>query len=894
MAEENNNFLFSQEELESMEAPHLFNQKHEGPVTVFGHTFENDDERREFFREELRKKLPELKKIEGYPIGEDDDIIALSDPPYYTACPNPWLNDFVAEWEEEKKQLVAEGKRVEEKVVTEPYAYGITQGKNSAIYNAHTYHTKVPHQVIMRYILHYTQPGDIVLDGFAGTGMAGVAASACGNPDAESRNEIEQDFKENGFKKPVWGKRNGVCGDLSPLCFHISSNYNSCLDTKKFSKVVDEVTKTLVDRFGKFYQINSKWGPAHVNYFVWSEIVSCKNCGAELNVHDLSFDYAKRQLRELLVCPECGTAQKRTEANSIHSTQYDAETNTATNELLYKCCLMNLSTLRNGRQFSNDIPQPEFPRYIGYVPTYAFGEGDKFGDPKRVGVTRVNQVYFKRTQYVLAFLYDLIHKPEYAEYVKPLMFIFTSMLPKLTRMNRYMPQHGSRALVGPMANTLYIPPQCVENNPIDQFTYQAGKVIRALSMCEKGSVVQTVSATKSMLPNDSVDYIFTDPPFGSNIMYSELNTISESWLRVMTNNEEEAISNNTQHKGLSEYQDIMTRCFKEYNRVLKPGHWMTVEFSNTSASFWNSLQHSIKSAGFIIAAITDLNKERGGLHAMLGPTAVKQDLAISCYKPSDILKEKVIEEPSHSLWDMVEDHLSRVAKFIKNEQGLVYITERDPRIIYDRVISYYVQMGLDIPLDSISFQSGLRERFIERDGMFFSAADANIYDESKKYAPEMVPMGLIVNNEIEGIEWLRNRLRDKPQTYQDIQPDWMQAITSIRKGDIVPELRELLDENFIQESDGTWRLPNIQDDIDKDKLREKALLKEFRTYVEFASKPRAKLKEVRVEAVRAGFKQCYMEKDFATIVMLAERIPQSLLEVDDILLQFYDIARTRV
>lgn len=70
-------------------------KEEQGPVTCFGMTFANDSERREYFREELRKKLPELKKIEGFPIGEDEDIINLSDPPYYTACPNPWLNDFV-------------------------------------------------------------------------------------------------------------------------------------------------------------------------------------------------------------------------------------------------------------------------------------------------------------------------------------------------------------------------------------------------------------------------------------------------------------------------------------------------------------------------------------------------------------------------------------------------------------------------------------------------------------------------------------------------------------------------------------------------------------------------------------------------------------------------------
>ena len=193
-----------------------------------------------------------------------------------------------------------------------------------------------------------------------------------------------------------------------------------------------------------------------------------------------------------------------------------------------------------------------------------------------------------------------------------------------------------------------------------------------------------------------------------------------------------------------------------------------------------------------------------------------------------------------------------------------------------------------------SFQAELRERFVERDGMFFSPADVAIYDENKKYAPEMVPMGLIVSSEVEGIEWLKNRLREKPQTYQDIHPDWMQAITATRKGDIVPELSEILNANFIEEADGTWRLPNIQDDVDKDRLREKALLKEFRNYVELASKPRAKLKEVRVEAIRAGFKQCYIDKDFATIVMVGDKIPQNLLAEDEILLQFYDIAQSHV
>lgn len=228
--------LFSTEEMNNIMADTMkFSE--DKPETIFGMTFKNAEERRAYFREELRKKLPELKKIEGFPIGSDEDILNLSDPPYYTACPNPWLNQFVEEWEKEKIVLENEGKRSKDFEVKEPYAYGIMQGKNSAIYNAHTYHTKVPYEVIMRYILYYTQPGDIVYDGFAGTGMTGVAASSCENPLIKVKAEINNDFQQNQYETPVWGLRHSICGDLSPLCYHISSNYNSSVDVKNWQKL---------------------------------------------------------------------------------------------------------------------------------------------------------------------------------------------------------------------------------------------------------------------------------------------------------------------------------------------------------------------------------------------------------------------------------------------------------------------------------------------------------------------------------------------------------------------------------------------------------------------------------------------------------------------------------
>jgi hypothetical protein len=118
----------------------------DGPVKCLGMTFESDEARREYFTEQLRVKLkdPEFRKIEGFPHGEDEDILALSDAPYYTACPNPWIANFIAQWESEKEPK-PEGWHYHR----EPFAADVSEGKNDPIYNAHSYHTKVPHKAMI-------------------------------------------------------------------------------------------------------------------------------------------------------------------------------------------------------------------------------------------------------------------------------------------------------------------------------------------------------------------------------------------------------------------------------------------------------------------------------------------------------------------------------------------------------------------------------------------------------------------------------------------------------------------------------------------------------------------------------------------------------------------------
>jgi DNA methylase len=156
-----------------------------GPAECLGMTFENDEKRREYFLERLREKLqdPEFRKTEGFPIGSDEDILAMSDPPYYTACPNPFLGDFIKHYGQPYDPDTPYNRK--------PFAVDVSEGKTDSIYKAHAYHTKVPHLAIVPSILHYTEPGDIVLDGFCGSGMTGVAAQWCGTaPEARQRLEL--------------------------------------------------------------------------------------------------------------------------------------------------------------------------------------------------------------------------------------------------------------------------------------------------------------------------------------------------------------------------------------------------------------------------------------------------------------------------------------------------------------------------------------------------------------------------------------------------------------------------------------------------------------------------------------------------------------------------------
>ena len=829
-------------------------------------------ERRKLTKEDIDK----VRDIEGFPIGTDEDIIALSDAPYYTACPNPFISDFILEHGTKYDEMTDDYK-------AEPYTDDVAEDKHDLIYNIHSYHTKVPPKAIMTYLEHYTKPGDVVIDVFCGSGMTGIAAQIC----------------KTGARKPI-------LIDLGPYATFVSRNYNTPNSVDTICKLQSILDK-LQSKFGYLYETNhvidgqvqvgidGKPIKGIINYTIWSDVFFCPHCGHEMIYFIDALDKKTQKALKQFKCKNCNF--NITKSNMLLKKEKFVNKSGIINEYAVKMpVLINYSV---GKKRYKKIPDEADLELLSniviedWVPQDELPHGYNTEQPKNShGMCWVNSFYSKRTQKLLGKIFKELKGDDKR------LFLFTSVLPKLTLLNRYMPEHGSRALVGPMVGTYYVPSLSVENNVIHQLEFQLKK-LNHLSYNKSDFIVSTQSATDLRnVPANSIDYAFVDPPFGANIMYSELNFMPESWLGVKTNNKDEAIINNVQGKALYEYAGLMEKSFLELYRVLKPNRWLTIEFHNSKNAVWNSIQESIQKAGFVIADVRTLSKEKKTVMQYKSDNTVDQDLVISAYKPKDsFIKECILKAGSEdTAWAFINQHLEKMPIVVdSNHNGkLDVITERQAFLLFDRMVAYHIIHGLAVPMDATSFYHGLDERFLKRDGMYFLSNQVNEYDEARiKNDIEPVQFSMFVTNEKSAISWLYQQLSDDyggPQTYAEIQPQFMQEVRSVDRYEAMPELAVLLEENFIQDENGRWYVPDITKEGDIAKLREKRLWKEFEGYMT----SKGKLKLFRSEAIRVGFSRLWKDKNYQAIVSVAERLPEQTIQEDPNLLMYYDISLGRV
>lgn len=897
------------------------------------------DTRRAEYHERLRAALqdPAFRAAEGFPIADDEAILALSDPPYYTACPNPFLPEILEEWRMANDELRMQNcetastdspfairhSQIRHSYHREPFAADVSEGKNDPIYNAHSYHTKVPHKAIMRYILHYTEPGDVVFDGFCGTGMTGVAAQLCGDRKAvqalgyyvdEEGNVFDRrpatDDRSSVFSSPLsafsrLGARRAVLVDLSPAATFIAYNYNTPVDMAAFEREAQRILREVEAERGWMYETQHAPGvKGKINYTVWSEVFSCPNCGAEVIFYDAAVDKESFRVNDTFECHACHMQVEKRSLDRIWETYYDDALEATQKRVKYAPVLINYQV--GGRRFEK-TPDLEDLRLLqtieatpikDWYPSYEMPEGERKGKDgyHLKGISHIHHFYFRRALLLYSRLWQKVREADNPSVAAFLRFYVEWICPGFTKMNRYSANHYSQ-VNRYFSGTLFVGSLVSEVSPSYAMPNKLARLAKLQMPGKFGQTAVSCQSTTSLpqLPDNVFDYVFIDPPFGNNLHYSELNFFWEAWQGILTERQPEAVMDKERNRTLFDYQTLMVAAFKEVYRVLKPGRWVTVEFHNSQNRVWNAIQEAMLRAGFVVADVRTLDKQQETYKQSI-QQLVKQDLVISAYKPNDGLEERfrLSAGTPDGAWDFVRQHLGRLPVVVTRADGaLEILAERQPFLLFDRMVAFHIQRGAAVPLSAAAFYQGLRERFIERDGMVFLPEQVPAYDRARLEAQSVAQLTFLVSDEKTALQWLRQQLNPalggQPQSYQQLQPQFLKQLHQA-KHEALPELNVLLEQNFIPDEVGLWRVPDPAKAADLETLRRKALLREFAIYLGDTKR----LRQFRTEAIRTGFADAWQRKDYPAIIQVAERLPESVLQEDPELLMYYDNATLRV
>ena len=660
----------------------------------------------------------------------------------------------------------------------EPFATDVKAGKNSAIYNIHSYHTKVPPQGIEPFIRHYTKPRELVLDPFCGSGMTGIAA-------------IRLD-------------RIPILLELSPSAAFISYNYCKAATGGVQKEFSDEAKTLLMDvspHLEWLYETKCrKCGQRSLtDYAILSDRFRCPRCNALFLISDVAVDQ-KGKVSRAFKCPSCAKELRKSQCERIGS---------ETIKVSYSCpkcgrredSINDFDTRRLTeierrwkRIFLEKLPRDEYDGCWPldensdplWFPSDRMPEGDEARRNDRNGITHVNHFFTPRNLWMLSRIWSRISRVSNPEVRDKLQWAFTSVIEGSSRLNR----ERASGLPSKLSGTLYVSSLHREIN-VCKFFERKAKRIGAISEKANSSVVVAIQTATDLSPisSDSIDYAFTDPPFGGNLMYSELNFLWESWLRHFTNTKEEAIISSTQDKGITEYKELMTKAFKEIYRVLKPNRWMTMVFHNSDGKVWQAIQEGLSEAGFVIGMIGTFDKMQRSFKQVTSSGAVGYDVVVNCYKPKATIKNGIEGKTTKSaIIGYLADYLQQLP--------LTHCDERTARMLHSKTIGFFMLQNR--PLEKLSFedfQTTLKKNFRSIDGFWYLPYQRPRIEGQRRL------FGFITT-EAEAIEWLEELLR-VPRKQGDITPEFFKALGPQR---LQKELEELLQENFVEEK-GIWRNP---------------------------------------------------------------------------------------
>lgn len=551
----------------------------------------------------------------------------------------------------------------------------ITAPRTDPVYNCHAYLTKVPIGAIRPFIDAFTDEGDTIADMFAGSGMTGIAALTMG--------------------------RNAKLSDISVLGQHIARGYLQDVPEHELHAAGDHVIQTARAAIGDLYQTRraSDGQTQEMIRTIWSFTYVCPNCHSEMIYYHHLDDKGKAPS----CCPSCGEPfVKRSWSRG--------------NDVPVRIVVKG----EDGKQIEQEISAIDLDKInrasrdnrLAEIPSLSIDETREMYSRSglgKSGMTQTSKFFSARNAIALLELWNAINTIKDEKVRQKLRFAFTAILPRASKRYQWSPKRPLNA----QNQTYYIAPVYYEWNIFDLFNRKVNAVIKANAEvfnrntfdARKTRVTYDIASADNLqhLDDNSIDYVFTDPPFGSNIFYSDMNLFHEAWLGETTNNTSEAVVHTTgkNKNGAEErYESLLRGAFEEAWRVLKPGKYMSVVFGNSSGRVWGLVQRALRDAGFkeppVHVAILDKGQRSvKGLNSG-SEGVVTVDLVMTVKKP--------LEGESPSVGHSLEN--GDKAKLIKAAiQELSLDDAQNPSHVYARILRKAIQQH--IVLDDLHFSDVL-------------------------------------------------------------------------------------------------------------------------------------------------------------------------------------------
>lgn len=580
--------------------------------------------------------------------------------------------------------------------------------RSGPLYNAHWYPTKISPESIALMIACHTKPGDLVFDGFGGSCTTALAALLCSKPS----DELRALAKARGLT-PSWGPRRAVVYEITGLGSFIGQTMASQPDPMAFASAATRLLNEAERLYGWLYQTMDEHGvPALARHFIWSELLECPICHSEILLWDACVKIKPARIADRWKCPKCGKVADVGATPRISEQRFDALLQMPLRSKARRLARVDGITVRkhwtrkpsdHDLELVARIEDEPLPLAVPIAPMMGKG-GTGWGDLWRSGyhdgITHVHHFYTRRNLIALGRLYSLVENEP-----KPIrdalrFWISSYNSSHSTLMTRVVAKQNQPELVLTSAQpgVLYISGLPVEKNVFHGLRRKIKTIRDAFSVIHglEGQVeVRQGSSTQTNLDTGSVDYVFTDPPFGGNIPYSEVNFISEAWLGRSTRNRDEAVVSSAQSKGIGAYETLLTKAFMEMRRVLKPSGSATVVFHSTKSDVWRALTQAYSAAGFGVELSNILDKKQGSFKQVTTVNSAKGD-------PMLLLTPKITDRlvDDTSPLALIEQLLSEAAAAADPE-------ERLPQRIYSRFIEHHLRRHSSPTLDADEFYAKL-------------------------------------------------------------------------------------------------------------------------------------------------------------------------------------------